>query len=124
MDWCEQAEAQALARATVVSAVSDADLARLCPPGCGHRNLVAPNGVDDHLLGCPPGPGPDATGRNQGCWPTSAGQEIPGPSCCSSARPTPRTTRPRIGWPSWRLPRRTFWSSWPAAIRTGNASAP
>ncbi len=58
MEWCEKAEAQALARATVVSAVSDADLARLCPPGCGHRNLVAPNGVDDQLLECPPGPGP------------------------------------------------------------------
>lgn len=59
MLWCENAEAQALARATVVSAVSDADLARLCPPGCGHRNLVAPNGVDDRLLACPPGPGPE-----------------------------------------------------------------
>ncbi len=58
MEWCEKAEAQALARATVVSAVSDDDLARLCPPGCGHRNLVAPNGVDDRLLHCPPGPGP------------------------------------------------------------------
>lgn len=59
MDWCEQAEATALARASVVSAVSAADLARLCPAGCGHRNLVASNGVDDRLLSCEPGPGPE-----------------------------------------------------------------
>ncbi len=61
--WCEEAEASALRLATVVAATSEQDSARLCPPGCGHRRVLAPNGVDPHLIDDRLLPRHDARGR-------------------------------------------------------------